>query len=168
MPRSYMMYAILFVVLVLLQVLIFNHIALFNVAFPIIFIYFIIRMPISMNQYVFFTLAFLLGFIIDIFSDTLGVNALSCTILAGIKQPAFYAYVDRDDHSNKIIPSVMTLGLTTFAKYLITMVTIYCLLVFTIEYFSFADVKELVVLVVSSTILTFITLLATDLLIPKT
>ena len=168
MTKEFISFLIIFVALVLLQVLLFNHIALFNVAFPIIFIYFIIRLPISLSQSWLFTLAFLTGFIIDIFSDTLGVNALACTLLAALKKKVFYAYVDKDDKTKNIIPSSLSLGLITYSKYLITMVGIYCVLAFIIEYFSFANVKELVVLSSSSTLLTFLILLAIDcLIIPK-
>ena len=156
---------VLCVLLVLCQILIFNHIAIFNVAFPIIFIYFIIRLPISLNLSHLFTISFLLGFIIDVFSDTLGVNALSCTLIAALKRPAFFAYVDKDDKTKNLVPTIRNLGFSTYSKYLLTLVSIYCFLVFIIEYFSFADVKELVLLSVSSAALTFVTLLALDCLV---
>ena len=158
-------FASLFVGLILVQILIFNHISLFNVAFPIIFIYFIIRLPISLNKSYLFTLSFFLGFIVDVFSDTLGVNSLACTLLAAVKRPVFYAYVDKDDKTKTITPTMSNLGILPYSKYLISMVAIYCLLAFTIEYFSFADVKELVILTASSCLFTFLTLLAIDCLI---
>ena len=168
MTKDILKYALLFIGLVFFQVLLFNHITIFNVAFPIIFIYFIIRLPISLNKSYLFTFSFLLGLIIDIFSDTLGVNALACTLLSGIKRPAFYAYVAKDDKTKNITPSIRSIGFMDYSKFLLTMVGIYCLLAFTIEYFNFADVKELMVLTVSSCLLTFLTLLALDcLIIPK-
>lgn len=112
-----------------------------------------------------FTLAFLMGLSIDIFSDTLGVNALSCTLLAALKRPVYYAYVPRDDKTQYLIPSLSSLGVGTYCKFLVSMIGIYCLLVFSIEYFNLADVKEVVILSASSCLLTFILLLAIDCLI---
>lgn len=158
-------FALLFIVLLFLQVLICNHIALFNVAIPIVFIYFIVRLPINIGQGWLFTLSFLMGLAVDICSDTPGVNALACTLLAAVRKPVYYAYVPRDDKTKLLVPSISSLGLSTYCKYLVTMVGIYCVLAFTIEYFNFADVRELVVLSASSCAFTFIILLAIDCLI---
>ena len=155
----------LFILMFVLQVVICNHIAIFNVAVPIIFIYFNSRLPMSLNQGWLFTLAFLMGLCVDIFSDTLGVNALSCTLMAGLKKPVYYAYVPRDDKTKDLTPSISSLGAATYCKYLVSLIGIYCLLVFGIEYFSLANVEEIVILSASSCLLTFIILLAIDSLI---
>lgn len=165
MNKDILKFSLLFLLMFMGQVLICNHIAIFNVAVPIIFIYFIIRLPISMGNGWLFTLAFLMGLSIDIFSDTLGVNALSCTLLAALKRPVYYAYVPRDDKTQYLIPSLSSLGVGTYCKFLVSMIGIYCLLVFSIEYFNLADVKEVVILSASSCLLTFILLLAIDCLI---
>lgn len=148
--------------LILAQVLIFNHILLFDVALPLVFIYLIIKLPINLNLNWLFTLSFLVGLFIDIFSDTPGVNSLACTILAAIKRPMFYAYIPRDDRTTQIHPSVSSLGIAVYSKFLLTLVTIYCFLVFSIEYFNYADVKDIVIMSVSSSVLTFVLLLGID------
>ncbi|MDE5875755.1 MAG: hypothetical protein K2H15_08905, partial [Muribaculaceae bacterium] len=73
-----------------------------------------------------------------------------------------YAYVPRDDKTKFLIPSVSSLGIGTYSKYLATLVGIYCLLVFSIEYFNFADLEEILLLSASSCLLTFVSLLAID------
>lgn len=165
MNKDIIKFAALFILMLFAQVLICNHIALFNVAVPIVFIYFIIRLPINLGNGVLFTLAFFLGLMVDIASDTPGVNSLACTLLAAVKRPVYYAYVTRDDKTVNLTPSINTLGIGTYCKYLVTMVGIYCFLAFTIEYFNFADVKEIVILSASSCLFTFLILLAFDCLI---
>ena len=167
MTNTLIKYFCLFIVCILLQVLIFNRIILFHVAVPIIFIYFIVRLPIDIKLPYLFTLAFLLGIIIDIFSDTPGVNALACTLIAAIRKPVFFAYMTKDDMTERMTPCVSTMGIMEYCKYLLTFVVIYCLLVFTIEYFSFADVKSIVILTGASSVFTFIVLLGADCLIPE-
>ncbi|MCH5227488.1 MAG: rod shape-determining protein MreD [Muribaculaceae bacterium] len=159
-------YLFLFILCVLLQVLIFNRIVLFHIAVPIIFIYFIIRLPINLKLSYVFTLAFLLGLIVDIFSDTPGVNALACTLIAALRLPIYYAYMNKDDTTNRLTPGVTTMGIMAYSKYLLTFIVIYSVFAFTIEYFSFADVKGIVIMSAASSVFTFIILLAVDCLIP--
>ena len=159
-------YILLFFICLLTQTLIFNQIILFNVAIPIVFIYFIIRLPINLKLPYLFTFAFLLGLSVDIFSDTPGVNALACTLISAIRKPIYFAYMAKDDVTIRLTPGISTMGLMDYSKYLLTFVVIYCLFAFTIEYFSFADVKGLVILTASSSVITFLLLLATDSLIP--
>lgn len=167
MSNPFLRYILLFIVCILVQALIFNSIVLFHVAIPIVFIYFIIRLPINLKLPYLFTLAFFLGLVMDIFSDTPGVNALACVIIAALKTPIFYAYMERDDNTSRISPCVSTMGFMEYCKYLLSFIVLYCLLVFSIEYFSYADVKDIVIMSASSAALTFVILLATDCLIPK-
>lgn len=74
--------------------------------------------------------------------------------------------MDRDDVTSRLTPGVSTMGIVEYSKYLFTFVVIYSLLVFSIEYFSFADVKSIVILSAGSSIFTFIILLSADCLIP--
>ena len=77
MNRSAISLIIWSIVLILAQVLVFNHICLFGYAVAFVFIYTLIKLPISMSKEWQFTIAFLLGLVIDIFSDTLGMNTLA-------------------------------------------------------------------------------------------
>lgn len=165
MNKDILNFLLLFILALAAQVLICNHIALFNVAVPIVFIYFIIRLPVNMGKGWLFTLSFIIGLCVDICSDTLGVNALACTLLAALKRPVYFAYVPKDDKTINLVPSITSLGIATYCKFLITMIGIYCFLAFSIEYFNFADIKDIVVLSLSSCLLTFLIVLAADCLI---
>lgn len=167
MSKDILLFTTLFVVMILVQALIFNHIVLFNVAVPLVFIYFIIRLPISLPTGWLLTFSFLLGLFVDIFSDTPGVNALGCTLLAAMKRPVFFAYVPRDDKTKEAEPTLDTLGWVPYCKYLLSMTGIYVLLAFSIEYFNFASVKSVAVMTLASTALTFVLLLALDCLIVR-
>ena len=147
--------AVLFVTILLAQILIFNHILLFGIAAPLVLVYFIVRTPIDMGTNILLTLC----------SDTPGLNALACTLTAVVKKPVFYAYVQHDDRMKGITPNILTLGLADYCKYLFTITGIFSFLVFSIEYFSFADIKEIFILTLGSTALTFLLLLGTDSLV---
>ena len=70
------------VVLILAQVVIFNNIVLFNAVVPFVFIYIIISAPVTWSVNVVLTIGFFSGMAVDAFSNTQGVNALACTVLA--------------------------------------------------------------------------------------
>ena len=167
MSKSILQYTLITVVLVLAQVLICNHIMIFNVATLFIFIYVIINLPLSLPTGWLLTWAFLSGLIVDIFSDTLGVNALACTVLAMVKKPVFYAYIPKDDRTKDILPSLSSLGFSVYAKYLLSMTAIYCLLVFSIEYMSIADIKEIAITSAGSALFTFLILIGLDSLLDR-
>lgn len=156
---------ILYICLILAQVLICNHIVLFNVAIPIIFIYLTICLPINLNVNWVLTISFLLGVTVDIFSDTPGINALACTLTSMIRKPILFSYVNRDDRTEAIDPSISTLGIGVYSKYLLTYTLIYCILIFSIEFFSFANIKEIAIMSVSSAILSYILMLGIDSLV---
>lgn len=160
MARIFLKYIFMFIVLVLVQVLLCNHLVLFRVAVPFLFIYFIISLPMNLPRNWLLTLSFLIGFCVDIFSDTPGVNSLACTILAILKTPVFYAYVPHDDKAKVMHPTIATLGWPAYSKYLMTMSMVYCLLAFSIEYFSFSNVKDIVIASAASGLFTFVINLA--------
>lgn len=162
MSKTILQFAVLFIIMLLAQVTIFNHIALFNVAMPIIFIYFIIRLPITLNINWVLTFSFLLGLSVDIFSDTQGMNALACTILAALRRLIFRLYFPREDDLTIPIPSIKSLGMGIYIKYLFSMILTYCTLIFLIEAFTFFNPLQLILRIVSSTAITFLLLLGID------
>lgn len=164
---SSLKYLILFIALVLLQVLVCNNVLLFGVAVPFIFIYFIIALPLDTNINILMVLAFVLGFFIDLFTDTLGLNSMTCLFLAIMKKPVFYAYMPREDKFITAVPSISLMGWESYFKFILTLSAIYCFLLFGIELFSFATFGRIFLMSFSSTILTMLLLLAIDALFNK-
>ena len=161
MSKTVVQFFILFIVMVLVQIVC-NGICLFGVAVPLVFIYFIVRLPISMPSGWVMTLAFFLGLSVDIFSNTQGMNALACTILAASRKWVFSLYFPREDDLSNPIPSIKTLGLGVYSKYLISTVLLYCVAVFIIQAFSLRHFEITLARIVSSTILTTLILLGFD------
>lgn len=167
MDKSFISYILLFVILVLIQVLLLNHIVLFNCAVCLIFIYFLIKLPINLSTNILLTLGFILGLSVDILSDTPGLNALCCTILASLKKSVFYAYEQHDDQKRNISPSIGTMGFFNFSKFVFSLSAIYCLLAFFVEFVNFSDVVQILIKAGASTAFTFLVILAVDSLIYK-
>lgn len=159
MTRTALQYILMFILMVLLQAVIFNHIAIFNVACAFVFIYFIIRMPLSFHPILALTLSFFLGLSVDIFSDTAGMNSLASTLLCTCRWPAFAICVQRDDEQELPEPTIRGLGWGAFIKYALTLTVIYSALICVIQAFSFADYKLLLLRIAASALLTFLIIL---------
>jgi len=149
-------------ILILAQVVIFNNIVLLNVAMPFVFIYIIISMPVTWSTNTSVAIGFLTGLAIDICADTPGVNALGCTVLAFVRKPVFHLYVQRDEDLTGLPPSVGTLGVPVFMKYVVTMTLAYCTMVFTIDAFSIFPPLRILLRIVFSTAFTFVIIYALD------
>ncbi len=129
-------HTIRFVVLVLLQVLIFNNIRFLGYVNPMIFILFVISLPTGVNRSVSLLLAFLMGGLIDIFSNTPGMYACATVFVAFIRKDLLLLFVPKDMYAD-YEPSVKVMGLPIFLKYVICMIVTLHLVLFTLEAFSF-------------------------------
>ncbi len=162
MSKIALQFVLLTIILVTAQVIVFNHICLFNVAVPMVFIYVIIRLPITLSLNWMATVGFFLGLTVDIFSDTYGMNAMACTLLAMLRRPILRLYVPREEDLTKPEPTMMSLGTAVFLKYLLTTTLLYCFLIFTIEAFTFFNPLQLLLRIVFSTLLSMIVMLGID------
>ena len=129
MAKTFIQYILLYIVLVLLQALVFNRICIFNVAVPYIFILFIIRLPVSLSINALLSVSFAIGLTVDIFSDTLGMHALSCTLLGLLRKPILSLYMPREDDVEGLIPTMRNIGFPVFLKYSFSVSLVYCIII---------------------------------------
>lgn len=162
MSKTVLYFILKFILLVLAQAVIFNNLVLFGVAMAFVFIYVVVSMPVSWSTNLSMTLAFVLGLAVDVFSDTLGVNALSCTILAFVRKPVFHLYTPHEEDFAELTPCQRSMGSATYMKYLLTMSLIYCLCFFCVEAMSLFNVALVALRIVASTVFTFIVIYALD------
>lgn len=162
MVKQIIHFSVLFLALVFLQVLVGNHICLFDVATPALFIYFIIRLPITMPTNWILTLSFFIGLCIDIFSDTPGMNALAAVIIGGLRIPVIRLYVPRREEISDPIPSLNSFGVTVYLRYILTITLCFCFVIAFIESFIIKDILKFVLRIIGSTALTTVIILGMD------
>ena len=162
MTKTVLQFAMMFVMLVITQSIIFNHIALFSVALAFVFIYFILRLPVTLDGSRVIALSFLIGLAVDVFSDTPGMNSLACTCIGASRHTVLRLYVSRDEDINGPQPSLRSMGPAAYAKYVLTMSLMFSLLIFFIESLSFFNPGLLMARVVASTLLTSMLIIAID------
>jgi len=164
MTKTIIQFIALFFVLLVVQ-LVCNKIVLFNIAMPVVFIYLILRLPVNLHGGWVLTIAFFTGLIIDIFNNTPGMNALACTIMAAIRRPVFNLFVSRETDMNIPIPSVDSMGVADYLRYMATLVTVYCTLIFLIQAFSLHDILLTLARIAGSSILSIIIIFGLDSLV---
>ena len=147
---------LLLLVLVPAQAVIFNNLAVFGVALPLVFIYVLITLLVTTGANLVLTIGFLSGLAVDVFSDTPGLNALACTVLAFMRRPVLHLYLPLDDELGPAPLGLRSLGPENYLKYMLTMVLLYCFLVFTVEAFELFNLRLWILRIVCSTIYTFI------------
>ncbi len=150
-----------FIGLVLLQVLILNHIHILGIATPFLYIYFIIKLSSGVSRNVVMLWAFLLGIIIDIFSNTPGMNAAACVFLAFVRPTLLRLFTPRD-LLDSIVPSLKSLGFSSFFKYTIVCVVVQLTVLLTIEFFSFSSLWMLLLRIIACSVLTIACILAVE------
>ena len=85
MNNSIVSYSVQFIVLILAQVLVLNHINFLGYINPYLYVLFILLFPLNNNRLVFLLASFALGLSIDIFSDSGGVHAAAAVTIAFIR-----------------------------------------------------------------------------------
>ncbi|RRQ50517.1 rod shape-determining protein MreD [Maribacter algicola] len=127
-----------FVLLILVQVLVFNRLNFFGYINPMVYVLFLYWYPIKKNRTTFILICFLLGLLIDIFSDTLALNAAATVTIAYLRPSImrFVFGVNYEFQSFKLNSSTKAQQFTFLALLIVTHHVIY----FTLEIFSFANV----------------------------
>ncbi len=131
-------YSGVFLVLVLLQLLVFNNIQFSGYINPYVYVMLIIILPLSLPSWVVLVIAFLAGFIIDAFSGTMGVHTFA-TVMAGFVRPWIISLnMTHEAADPDISPSVQNNGLRWFFMFALMIVLVHHLALFYVEVFSFS------------------------------
>ena len=150
-----------FVVLCLVQVLILNHIHLFDLAIPLLYVYFTITFQRGTPKWMILLWSFALGLAIDVFSNTPGLASGSLTLIAVIQPYLLELFVPRDSAENLEV-SISTLGIGKFMIFSAVLLVVYCLAFFALEAFSFFNWQYWLACAGASSLLTFVLMMAIE------
>jgi rod shape-determining protein MreD len=154
MINSILRFGLIFIVLMLLQVLVFDNIEFSGYVNPYVYIMFIILLPVEIPSWLLLILCFVTGIILDFFSGSPGMHS-SATVLAGFVRPAILRIVSpRDGYELRAEPSMMSYGLRWFITYALLVVLIHHIALFYLEVFRFTDFFRTLLRVLLSTLFT--------------
>jgi len=164
MIRLLVKYAVMFVSLVLVQVLIFNQVQFSGFFNPYVYVLFIILLPLSTPRYAILILAFLLGFVIDIFSNSLGIHSAASVFVAYARPLIIRAISNREDDKNDY-PGLHQNKLSWFISYVVIMVLLHHLLLFYLEVYTFANFFNTLYRVILSSLFSIIVIVLSQFLV---
>lgn len=139
MINSILRFGLILIVLVLLQVLLFNNIQFSGYVNPYIYIIFILLLPVEIPSWLLLLLSFGTGMIIDLYSGSPGMHS-SASVLAGFVRPYVLRLISpRDGYETGAQPSMLIYGFRWFLLYSVIIVIVHHTALFYLEVFRFTD-----------------------------
>jgi rod shape-determining protein MreD len=159
MINSIIRLGLIFVLLFLLQILIFNNIQFSGYVNPYIYVMFILLLPIEIPSWLLLVLSFTTGLIMDFSSGTPGMHS-SATLIAGFVRPYILRILSpRDGYEQGSDPSMLTYGFRWFFIYASLIVLVHHTALFYLEVFRFAEFFRTMLRVLLSSLFTIIFIL---------
>jgi len=154
-----------FVLLVVLQILLFNHINFLGYVNPYPYILFILVFPFTGNKSLLIFVAFFLGLMVDVFGDSGGVHAAACSLVA-YARPLLLKFsfgVSYEFNTIKLNKAAVGARFT----YISSMVFLHHLVLFSLEIFNISHILLLLKSTLFSSIFTIIVIFCITLLFSR-
>ena len=145
-----------FIFLVFFQILILNNIRMSGYINPYFYIYFILLLPFETPRWLLLLSAFLLGITIDLFSNTPGLNAASCVLMAFFRPVVIASISTGTEYLIGNHPSLKNQGLKWFAYYVVILVLIHHITLFFLDIFRFTEFFQTILRALLSAIFTLL------------
>jgi len=161
MINSILRFGLIFILLIMLQVLLFNNIQFSGYVNPYVYVMFILLLPVEIPAWLLLLLSFVTGAIIDYFSGSPGMHS-SATVLAGFVRPYVLRVISpRDGYEPNSDPSMITYGFRWFLFYTLFIVLVHHTALFYLEVFRLTEFFRTFIRVLFSSVfsITFILLI---------
>lgn len=149
------------IVLVLVQVLVLNNVNLFGYITPYLYIYLILKMEVEESRNSVMLWSFACGLLVDTFSNTPGLNAAASVLLAFVRIYILRLFASRDSIEQGA-PSIRSLGLATFSKYVAVSVFLHHTALVWLSYFTLSSFGDISIRIILSSLFTIIFILLID------
>ncbi|MEI7501039.1 MAG: rod shape-determining protein MreD [Bacteroidota bacterium] len=151
-----------FFFLIFFQGLILNHINLGGYINPYFYVYFILLLPFSTPRWILLILSFILGIGIDIFTNTIGLNAAACVLMAFARPFVISAISSGPESLIGDTPSLRNQGLKWFLYYSISLILVHHVFLFYLEIFRLNEFFATFVRVLLSSAFTLMLVLISE------
>lgn len=151
--------------LILLQVFVLNKVSLHGYVTPYIYLLFVLLLPFTMPRWALMVCSVLFGLCLDMFMNTPGMHALACLAVAYSRPFIINILSPREGfETQRVTPSVISMGWTPFMTYATVMVLIHHVVYFILEVFDFQNVLLLLIRILLSTLLSLFLILIFEML----
>ena len=149
------------VIVLLLQMLVFNNLHFLGICHPYIYILFLIALPIRIPQWIELLIGFGVGLIVDMFCGSPGVHTAACSFLAYLR-PVFIRRTIQDAERISMTIDGLSIGFNEYVKLVVLYTILHHTLVFLIEAWSLAHFWLLLAKIIVSSLFTIALLLFYD------
>jgi len=145
--------------LILLQLLIFDRINLFNYANPSIYIIILIIHRYDLDQFNFIIIGFLLGFTMDLLSHSAGSHSFSCLTVSFLRPliTKFTLGVNYDDFSSPFSSGIL---ISNRVLYCVLIILLHQFILNTYSYFNWTHTLTILKFTIVNSIFTFIIIIS--------
>ena len=141
-----------YIVIMILQVFLFNQLQFFGVCHPYIYVLCLLMMPLTLRPSTDMLIGAGVGLMMDIFCNSLGIHMASCVLIMYIRRYLLGILVNDRDRLNEQI-SIHAIGFVAMLQYVVALVVIHHLTVFALAAWSWRHIGiVLLETLVSSTI----------------
>jgi hypothetical protein len=144
-----------FLILVLVQVLLFSRIHLFGYATACIYPILILKLPRHTSVSALLVWSFLFGITVDMFCDTPGINAAAATAM-GFARNTFLAAFTHKGLPDDFIPGAKSIKWGSYLVYSLMCIVLFFSVLFLLELFTIDQMAPLLISTASSTLLTML------------
>lgn len=146
-----------FLFLILLQGLVLNEVNLWNgMAIPYLYVLIILMFPFELPRWALLLLGFFTGLSMDMFTNTLGIHASACVLVAYCRYFVLKALAPRDGYEYGMQPKLQDMGFTWFLYYASVLIFVHHAWLFYLEVFSFAGFFSTLLRVLLSSLFTLL------------
>jgi len=127
-----------FFFLILLQTVVMNNLGIASgLIVPLVYPLFILMLPLLTPGWVVLLLSCVLGLCIDAFSNTLGLHASACVVMAYFRGVILKGISPREGYDITQKPTLQSMGSNWFMTYSVSLVLIHHVWIFNLENFQF-------------------------------
>ena len=145
--------------MILLQVLVVDQIEISRFLHPQIYFMVLLGLPVNMKHWNTYIIAFVLGISIDTFTNTPGLNAFVCTLMAFLRYAYLANFTDKDWLSSNIQPSLYNTDTINYLVSLVVFALFFHMFYFLVEQLSFRRFDETLLKTLYSTSLSILLIL---------
>lgn len=152
-----------YILVMLLQVLLFDQLQLWGACHPYIYLLCLLMMPITLPPIADMLIGACIGLIMDMFCNSLGVHTASCILIMFLRPYLLGAILNDKDRLNEQI-SLRSVGMEAFIKYVVILVLVHHLTVFSLAAWSWYHIGFVLLETVVSSVITIFVIIGYNIL----
>lgn len=152
-----------YILVMVLQVLLFDQLQLWGACHPYIYLLCLLMMPITLPPIADMLIGGIIGLIMDIFCNSLGVHTASCILIMFLRPYLLGVILNDKDRLNEQV-SLRSIGMEAFIKYVVIMVVVHHLTVFSLAAWSWYHIGFVLLETVVSSVITIFVIIGYNIL----